>query len=255
MQRGGNNITQQVSNRNFTVAILGCGSIGSNLAYKLCKSGISNIVLIDPYKLTSSNIGRHFLGMSNVGEFKVEAMKKVLESQFIGMNVLAYKKCAEACIEELQNVDLIVGAIGSDAPAIEAYIAELVTNQKLPPLLSCWLEANAVAGHAFYVNNSLKLNSFDSATDSLNILDYTFASTLIQSEVGCNSDYMPYSHLEADHHINKMAQFVINISLDKNDIRALSSYGDIEQFQSNLTYFAQPYSIKYWDDNELEIQS
>lgn len=255
MQRGGSSVTQQVSNQIFTVAILGCGSIGSNLAYKLCKSGFNNMILIDPYKLESSNTGRHFLGMGSVGEFKVEAMKKVLEAQFIGMNVSAHTKHAEACIQEFKNADLIIGAIGSDAPAVEAYIAELVMNKKLSPMITCWLEADAVAGHAFYMDDSTGLNSFDNATDSLNIVDYKFASTLVQSEVGCNSDYMPYSHLEADNHINKMAQFIIEVSLGKNDKRALSSYGDIEQFKSNLIYSVQPHSIKYWSDDELKIRS
>lgn len=255
MQRGGNDATQKVSQKNFSIAILGCGSIGSNLAYKLCKSGIDNIILVDPGRLESSNIGRHFLGMNNVGRFKVEAMKETLMTQFIGINVVAHAKHAEDCIKELQDINLIIGAIGSDAPAVETYIAGLTMNKELPPILSCWLEANAIAGHAFYLDNSFELNSFDNVTDSLNIVDYKFASTLIQSEVGCNSDYMPYSHLEADNHINKMAQFVIEVSLGKNDKRALSSYGDIEQFKNNLIYSAQPHSTKYWSDNEIKIQS
>lgn len=255
MQRGGNDATQKVSQKNFSIAILGCGSIGSNLAYKLCKSGISNITLVDPGKLESSNIGRHYLGMNNVGKLKVEAMKETLMTQFIGMNVVAHAKHAENCIQELQDINLIIGAIGSDAPAVETYMAGLTINKELPPILSCWLEANAIAGHAFYLDNSFELNSFDNATDRLNILDYKFASSLIQNEVGCNSDYMPYSHLEADSHINKMAQFIIEISLGKKDKRALSSYGDIEQFKSNLIYSVQPHSIKYWSDDEIKIQS
>ena len=251
MQRGGDNTTHQVSNQSYTIAILGCGSIGSNLAYKLCKCGFSNIILIDPYRLESSNIARHFLGMSSVGELKAEAMTKALNAQFVGMNVISYTKLAEDCIYELYNVDLIIGAIGSDAPAVETYISELIIHKELPSMVSCWLEANAIAGHAFHIDSSINLSSFDDATEKLNILDYEFASTLIQSEVGCNSDYMPYSHFEADNHINKMVQFIVDISLKKNNLRAMSSYGNIIQYKDNLTYSAHPYSVYHWSDHEI----
>lgn len=251
MQRGGNISTVQVSQNNFTVAILGCGSIGSNLAYKLCKSGINNILLIDPDNLRSSNIGRHFLGMNYVGKSKAHSMKEVLQSQFIGMNIQSYTDNAQDCIDAISNVDLIIGAIGSDAPSVEAHIADLITQDCLPPMLSCWLEAEAIAGHGFYVNNQLELNSFDILSNKINILKEEFASSLLQSEVGCNSDYMPYSHLSADEHINKMAKLILKIALDKEIPRAMSSYSNLEKYNDYLSYEAKSNSIKYWTDNEF----
>jgi hypothetical protein len=253
MQRGGNTSTKKVSENNFTVAILGCGSVGSNLAYKLCKSGISNIILVDPYNLQNSNIGRHFLGMNSVGKNKAVAMQQVLQSQFVGMSVEAIIKRAQDCINKFMNADLIIGAIGSDEPSLEPHFAELVIKNELPPMLVCWLEASGIAGHGFYVDKKMSLNSFEQKTEEISILDYDFASSLIQSEVGCNSDYMPYSHLSADEHINKMAQFIFDIALNKQQNRAISSYGNIEQYESELQYKAKSNSVKHWSDNELEI--
>ncbi|MDD5156829.1 ThiF family adenylyltransferase [Sulfurimonas sp.] len=253
MQRGGNDSTRHIAENNFTVAILGCGSVGSNLAYKLCKSGISNIILVDPHELKSSNIGRHFLGISEVGKKKVVAMQTVLQSQFIDMDVKAIDKSAQQCIDEFSSADLIIGTIGSDEPSVEPYLAELTIRDELSPMFICWLEANAVAGHGFYVDQKIVSNSYEQKTEDMSILIQDFASGLIQNEVGCNSDYMPYSHLSADEHINKMAQFVVDIALDKRLSRAISSYGNVTQYKNELLYQAQSNSVKYWNDDDFEI--
>jgi len=252
MERGGDSNVSALSNQSLKIAIIGCGSIGSNLAYKLCKSGLSNMILIDPDTLKSDNIGRHFLGMQDVGKKKSLAMAETLNSQFIGMKVEAYTGKAQHFINEVSNVDLIITAIGSDAPAVEPHFAELVKQKELPPMLSCWLEADAIAGHSFFVDKEMSA-SFEEMTNKMELLDSDFASRLVKSENGCNSNYMPYSHLSADEHINKMAHFIIDIIMGKRSSRGLSSFGKVERFLEHLQYPVKEDSVMYWQEESYDV--
>ena len=58
--------------------ILGCGSVGSLVAVELVKSGIGNICLIDPDMMEYHNLCRHQCGIDDVGDFKVNAVKRKL---------------------------------------------------------------------------------------------------------------------------------------------------------------------------------
>lgn len=58
--------------------ILGCGSVGSLVAVELAKSGIGNLFLIDPDMLEYHNLCRHQCGVKDVGDLKVNALKRKL---------------------------------------------------------------------------------------------------------------------------------------------------------------------------------
>lgn len=58
--------------------ILGCGSVGSLVAIELAKSGIGNLFLIDPDMLEYHNLCRHQCGLDDVGDLKVNALKRKL---------------------------------------------------------------------------------------------------------------------------------------------------------------------------------
>lgn len=62
--------------RNKGAVILGCGSVGSLVAVELAKSGIGNLFLIDPDMLEYHNLCRHQCGLDDVGDLKVNALKR-----------------------------------------------------------------------------------------------------------------------------------------------------------------------------------
>lgn len=252
MERGGDTKVSTLSSQGIKIIIVGCGSVGSNLAYKLCKNGLNDITLIDPEALKSSNIGRHFLGMQYVGNNKASAMAEVLQSQFVGMKVKAHAGKAQDSIDEIAKADLVITAIGSDEPAVEPYLAALVQQEKLPKMIACWLEADAIAGHAFVVDTNIPF-SFEQMTNKMELIESEFASSLVKSENGCNSNYMPYSHLSADEHINRMARFILESILESKIARALSSIGNIEKFKKHMQYSANENSIIYWQDEDFNV--
>ncbi len=253
MQRGGSARQRELSFLKKRVAIIGCGSIGSSIAFKLSKGGISDFILVDPENLVPSNIGRHQLGMSFVGDGKARALSRYLSTQFIGMSVEYHIDCIESpgIIDKIRDTDLIITAIGSDAPAVEPWLADLACKGEIPRMIACWLEADGVAGHVLQIGHNEKI-MFDDMCDRLNIIDSDYASTLLESEVGCNSTYMPYGYIDADTHIGRMAHYAISI-LQGNISRGITSTGDLSQHEKYLKTKIPSWSYTVFNDETLPI--
>lgn len=56
--------------------ILGCGSVGSLVAMELARSGVAHFVLVDADTMEYHNICRHQCGIEDVGDLKVNALKR-----------------------------------------------------------------------------------------------------------------------------------------------------------------------------------
>jgi sulfur carrier protein ThiS adenylyltransferase len=59
-----------------TVGIAGCGGLGSNCAIALARSGIGSLVIADFDVISRSNLNRQYFFLNQVGEKKVQALKK-----------------------------------------------------------------------------------------------------------------------------------------------------------------------------------
>lgn len=238
--RGGNRMNEVINNKAKKIAIVGCGSIGASLAFKLLKTGCTNLLLIDPQRLSVDNIARHILGMEYVNLYKAEALENFLKKQFIETNIKSIPKNVIDCFEELKSCDLIISALGSEAKAVETKMVKDTISNNLPPLISCWLEANAVAGHSILFNNNQQTFSkeipfdIDTFFNSLTILKDDYAKSLYKDDVGCNSSYMPYSFLSADIHINHFAHMVVKNILEEDIQPVLSSIGDLSNLKQYI---------------------
>lgn len=62
------------------VVILGVGAVGSWVASQLCQSAVSRMVLVDDDTVEVSNLNRALYGRPDVGQFKVDALSKRLQS-------------------------------------------------------------------------------------------------------------------------------------------------------------------------------
>ena len=73
----GRNMNKQSPLIGRRIALIGCGTIGSHLAKFLVQSGAGHeggtLVLLDNQSFEPGNVGRHYLGMARVGEWKAEA--------------------------------------------------------------------------------------------------------------------------------------------------------------------------------------
>lgn len=238
--RGGNEINEAVNHKNKKIAIVGCGSIGASLAYKLLKVGCTNLVLIDSDRLSVDNISRHLLGMEYININKADALKSFLLKQFIGNKVIAIPDSAVNCFDELKECDLIVSALGSDAKIAETKMIHDAIIGELPSVISCWVEANAIAGHSIlFSKNSIdkKLNisnTLQEVFERIIILKKEYGKNLQKNDVGCNSSYMPYSFLNSDMHVNHFTNMIVQYILDNKIKPIFSSIGDLSAVKEHL---------------------
>lgn len=58
--------------------ILGCGSVGSLVAMELARAGVAHFLLVDSDTMEYHNICRHQCGIEDVGDLKVNALKRKL---------------------------------------------------------------------------------------------------------------------------------------------------------------------------------
>ncbi|TVR16495.1 MAG: ThiF family adenylyltransferase [Planctomycetota bacterium] len=104
------------------VVIVGCGSVGSNLAELLVRQGLGHITVIDPDHIEPSNLSRTTYQWSDCGKAKADALVRRLMA--VQPWVVADGHCADihalppAQIDKLiDNADLVVGA--TDDPAAQ----------------------------------------------------------------------------------------------------------------------------------------
>jgi len=220
--RGGGNI--DLSKKK--VAIIGCGSVGGNIAIELARSGITNIELIDPDELTVENIYRHTLGINSL--IKHTYKSDLSSDEFVNAKVLALKEeiedklpytqitapsynvnIIESLIEnnkiDFKKFDLVIVAIGN--PTIELYINDHFHKLKdMPPLIFTWVEAYGIGGHAILTNNKendgcLKCLYIDPFNDNKPVTSRaSFAAPnqiFTKSVSGCGSLFTPYSSLDS----------------------------------------------------------
>ena len=223
---------EKMSNNNLSIAIIGCGSVGSSLAFKLVKSGFSNILLIDPQLFDIDNTGRHILGLESIGVNKAEATATLLRSQFIDIQVKAIPDHAERHIDSLRDVDIIISAVGGDAQILEKALCDKSQLGELPPVIACWLEAYAFAGHAVLIDER-STHSVSTIYPRLALLDEEYASTLEEKDAGCNANFMPYSFLEADQHITQFAKMIAQYAQAEKILPVLTSISDFNDLIMN----------------------
>ncbi|WDY57531.1 HesA/MoeB/ThiF family protein [Pseudomonas sp. PSKL.D1] len=117
--------------RRATVMVVGCGGIGSALCMLLAGAGVQNFLLVDADVVEESNLNRQlFWTLGDIGDKKVDVLKRELESRFKDVSV--------DCLASSVSIDELckVAASGVDAAAITA---------DNPPTLAreCWRLAKA----------------------------------------------------------------------------------------------------------------
>lgn len=140
------------------VLMIGAGSLGSEVAQLLAKSGIGAISIIDPEILDFANVGRHALGVSEVGSWKAKALAERLRRGYPHMRSLEHFEEQWQDLHDRQpdffhNVDLIVSTAGSWL--VEGRLNQVAReDSNFPPVLYGWAEPFAVAGHAVLINQN-----------------------------------------------------------------------------------------------------
>lgn len=188
------------------IAIVGCGSVGAEIARQLVCSGVENIELVEYDKLETANIYRHYLSSEYIGVSKSEALAHELSYKYPYINIVKsncdkLKDCLDSSF--LERIDGVIVATGS--PTDERYYNEMLVKMSVRPwVIYAWVEGHGFGGHAVYVHNSGKgcLNCLyrdNEGNKSLeSIQNFLKAEQNIAIDLsGCGSHFLPYSFADA----------------------------------------------------------
>lgn len=131
---------------NCNVVLIGAGALGSVLAEQLVRMGLRKLVLIDNDLFESGNLVRHSLTMSDIGNSKVEALRKRLAecNPSVVVEVLNDKVIDNPSLQvqkAFEYADLIVDATADDNLLHAMPIASLACSNI--PFISCSLSLHA----------------------------------------------------------------------------------------------------------------
>ena len=204
------------------VCLIGCGAIGSEIAMQLAKSGVHNLLLIDPDELRPENVMRHVCGMSDIGKPKVKALSERINMHLPQIQIQPEEKTFHDVLHEsperFMDMGLIISATGNTA--LERRLNQIQLEfDAFPSILYTWIEPYGLASHALMiVKNSGGCYECCLDTDSLT---YRFSVGNFGEkrgtirEAGCQTSVTPYSALEANQAANLACRLALGFLHDK----------------------------------------
>jgi len=191
-----------------SVLLVGCGSVGCEIAMRLGSAGISHLFLTDPDTFSIDNLYRHTLPVEYIGMPKSIALSWELKAKYPWMHANGF---LSSLLDEdvklkstLESFDLVVIAIGS--PTQERLFHDFLIEKKVKaPVINTWLEGYGIGGHATLdipeSKGCLKCAYVDPETlgrglsSNLNFLEDN--QSLVVNHAGCGQLYLPYSGLHS----------------------------------------------------------
>jgi hypothetical protein len=239
LERGGGDVL--LSNKK--VAVVGCGSVGSQVANMLAKAGVGELVLIDPDLLSADNIYRHHLGGrelnydANKKTGTVEAWHKVNALSYQLQRDLPYIKVHAKPVnlaevftgEDLKNCDVIVVAVG--APTVNLQINQELKDRNFNNVVFCWNEAAGIGGHSIALD--LQKSCYQclytegkqlKAQSELSLI--CVGQSISKNITGCAGVFTPFSFLDSNRTAELAATQAIDILLTNTTELAISWKGN-----------------------------
>jgi hypothetical protein len=197
-------------NRNFNsnlflgknITLIGLGSIGSQLAFDLARSGGGNgpqglLTFVDFDMFSAANISRHILGYEYLGMNKAVGTEMKLKRDLAKINI----KTFTASVFEVPlnwDSDLIIDATGEEAVSEYLNRQYLVVRQsKKAKLFHTWIRGTGIAVESFIGSPNgacLRCLRKPGLLDMADDFDVRNGLPLEDLKTdGCNSKYTPYS--------------------------------------------------------------
>ena len=130
------------------VVFVGVGSLGSGIAIQLARSGVQRMTLIDPDTFNAANIGRHVLGIDDLGRQKVAALRERIAHDVPSTELAAipeFVQISEKAARAISSADIVIVST-ADWPS-ELWLWEAKRNGAPWALIQAWSETNGLAGH------------------------------------------------------------------------------------------------------------
>ncbi len=194
LARGGESFNQKRFDKH--VCLIGAGSLGSEIARTLVKSGIGHLTIIDPDHLAWDNIARHALGAQHVGESKASAMEQELMMDYPFAKVRGIVARWQDAVRDggaVLDGDLVISTIGSwsDEAQLNALFLE---ERRTATLVFGWLEAHAAAAHVLVMGKTggclaCGMNPWGQFSHAAT----EWEQSQLRGEASCGNMYAPYA--------------------------------------------------------------
>jgi hypothetical protein len=134
---------------NKRVVVVGAGSLGGDVAVLLARSGVGHLYLIDYDTLEDVNIGRHTLGATDLGKYKVEALADRIcmdvPTAEVNYSNEILQRGGKAQEKALMEADLVIVTTANWGS--EAYLWDLKSSGANWALIQAWSEPHGIVGH------------------------------------------------------------------------------------------------------------
>ena len=201
-----------------SVLLVGCGSVGSELAHRLASAGIGELVISDPDLFREENLYRHTLSLQHIGLMKSESVANQIMEKYPWVKTKSRGDRLENLRERefIDNFDLIAIAIGS--PTVERIFSDFCRSALITvPTINCWTEAYEIGGHATLVvpNSTGCLHCAYVNPDTLcrglasNLNFLASDQVIMRNEGGCGTQYLPFSSTAS----NQTASMAANLAV------------------------------------------
>ena len=205
-----------------TVVIAGCGSVGSRVAEILAESDVDKLILVDYDDMKTDNVMRHYLGIQDINQSKVSALKNRLQQNIPELEVVVYRTNILNWLnsqndEQLSEIHSIVLATGHPPTELEV-CRRLYTNEASVHVVSGWLEAYGLGGHILGLRSNndacLKCLYYDDDGNPSNYIKTSLFSNpsgivLSKNITGCAGAFTAYGSVHAMKTAVIMAEYVI----------------------------------------------
>jgi molybdopterin/thiamine biosynthesis adenylyltransferase len=188
------------------ICLIGCGSVGGHIADMLASNGVGKLTLHDPDVLKPENLHRHNLSSNAMYLQKTTALKAQLKYKYPFLQVDAdFKRLLSLKNKDLmRSFDLIILATGNVSQE-KVFSEWLFTEGINTPILSTWVEALGVGGHALMAKpgtNGCLSCTYISNIDGQPSLDCNInfveaGQYVMQNYAGCGTEFLPYSNLDS----------------------------------------------------------
>lgn len=236
------------------VLVIGCGSLGSQIALELAKSGLGNLTLCDPETLRRENIYRHVLGLESVGKYKVIALKDIIEQQLPYINV----RIEPFGIEELKNFDFGLydaAVFATGDPTVNLYFNKMIrVNWNNIGLIHTWIEPYGIGGHALCSKPSKK-GCYNCLYTRELINNASFCHQIqpkafTKSISGCSGLFVPFGFMDATRTSLIASSLTLKVlSSEELDPEIISWKGDPTHFLKEGFNLSE----RYLDQNEVQL--
>lgn len=184
------------------VLVLGCGSLGSQVASRLAQAGIGRLTLVDPDNLVAANVGRHALGVDSISESKAKALAKILRMRFPHMDAVggissSWQSLYESSPATFTEASLIVACLGEWSA--DGQLGEWQANvRQKTPIVYGWLDERGSAAHALSLaDGDVSLGCVLGPDGRLRHPETLWrGEVLLEAEPACGTLFQPYGAVD-----------------------------------------------------------